>query len=544
MTLKPVIRLLRVSTEAQAGDDRASIPAQKHICEKIAQQYGLEIIATVELIDVSGTAVLQSPEMQQLLETIRRGTIHGVVAREFSRLMRPENFGDYLILQAFAESHTLLYLPDGPIDFANKMGRLMGTIRADIAGLERSEIQERMCSAKEQMRREGRWPNSERALPYGVGYDRKTCRWFYKPEAEKVREVFRRFLSGDTNYDALSEVLGLSRGSAKNVLMNAIYTGWAVYDEKRDPASGAKHLREGGRQGDRRKMARAPDEIIRVKVIENALISQSDFDRVQSLVHHKAEHNIRMRQKVGLFTYGGFVWCAKCGGRLHTWRNQFDRFYYVCSNKKRRNDAGENFCPSTQFMNRDKFEPKLDRLFGEQLTDLGFLRSLYEYQLARAKQEGSESRILRLRQVIERLESKRRRINDLYVDGEMTREERTSRLTQVDRELHQSREMLAAEVPMPVIDAEGLAKVFMPFTEWPYLSRAQRRRLLTSLEPQIKAADYVIEGLSIGLVGGHDMEATLQRLPHDLQHIPRKFGEFIEKQYPVVGQRDLSPDEE
>jgi DNA invertase Pin-like site-specific DNA recombinase len=496
---KPVIQLLRVSTSAQAGEDRASIPAQKTVCARIAQQQGLEIVATVEMIDVSGTAVLQSPEMQQLLETIKRGDVHGVVAREFSRLMRPENFADYAILQAFAESKTLLYLPDGPIDFASKMGRLMGTMRAAIAGLERSEIQERMYSAKEQMRREGRWPNSARVLPYGVGYDRKTFHWFYKPEAEKVREVFRRFLSGDMNYDGLSEVLGVSRGSAKNILQNPIYTGWAVYDEKRDPASSAKRLRAGGRQGDRRKMARAPEEIIRVRVIEDALVSQTDFDRVQSLVQHKADHHIRIRQKVGLYTYGGFLWCAECGERMHTFRNQFDRFYYICSNKKRHDDNGANLCPSSQFMNRDKFEPLLDRVFSDQLTNPAFLRDLYDYQLAQANQHGSESRTLRLGQDIDRLEAKRRRITDLYVDGEVTREDRTLRLTQLDLELRQSREMLAAEAPMPLIDAEGLASIFAPFREWTYLGRDEKRRMLSSLGPQIKAANYRIESMSLAL---------------------------------------------
>jgi site-specific DNA recombinase len=508
MTAKPVIQLLRVSTSEQAGEDRASIPAQKTVCSAIAKQYGLEIIATVEMIDISGTAVLQSPEMQQLLETIRLGKIHGVVAREFSRLMRPENFADYTILQTFADSHTLLYLPDGPIDFASKMGRLMGTMRAAIAGLERSEIQERMTSAKEQMRREGRWPNSEHVLPHGVGYDRKTCRWYYKPESEKVREVFRRFLSGDTNYDRLSEVLGMSRGSARNILMNPLYAGWAVYDQRRDPSIAGKRLREGGRQGNRRKIARAPDEIIKVKVIEEGLISQDDFDHVQSLIHHKADHNIRMRQKVGLFTYNGFVWCAACEARLHTFRNQFDRCYYVCSNKKRKN-GDENLCPETQYMSRDKLEPMLDQLFSEQLTDVRFLRRLYEYQLSQAKQPGSESRVVRLQQNVDRLQSKRKRITDLYLDGEFTHEERALRLGQLDRELLLNRELLAAEAPTPMLDAAALAHIFMPFKEWTYLARDEKRRMLATLGPQIKAADYEIEGMSIAVMDSRSMGSRL-----------------------------------
>jgi hypothetical protein len=42
--------------------------------------------------------------------------IHGVVAREFSRLMRPENYTDYSLLQVFVDTNTWLYLPEGPIN--------------------------------------------------------------------------------------------------------------------------------------------------------------------------------------------------------------------------------------------------------------------------------------------------------------------------------------------------------------------------------------------------------------------------------------------
>ena len=48
------------------------------------------------------------------------------MAREFSRLMRPENFADYALLQAIADFRTVLYLPEGPIDLNSKTGRLMG----------------------------------------------------------------------------------------------------------------------------------------------------------------------------------------------------------------------------------------------------------------------------------------------------------------------------------------------------------------------------------------------------------------------------------
>jgi hypothetical protein len=65
--LKKAIELIRVSTEAQAGDDRASIPAQRAINRRTAAQFGLTIAESIELTDVSGTAMLQAPEIQRLL---------------------------------------------------------------------------------------------------------------------------------------------------------------------------------------------------------------------------------------------------------------------------------------------------------------------------------------------------------------------------------------------------------------------------------------------------------------------------------------------
>ena len=502
---KKVIQLLRVSTSAQSGEDRASLPAQKAICAKIAQQYGLTIVRTVELVDVSGAAVLKTPEMQELLATLERGEIHGVVAREFSRLMRPENFADFIILQTFADSHTLLYLPDGPLDFASKAGRLMGTIRAAIAGLERSEIAERVASAKEQMRREGRWPNSERVLPFGVGYDRKTQTWHYTPAAERVREVFRRFLAGDTNYDGLARILGTSRGTARNILQNPIYTGWFVYDEKRDPSPAAKRLRADGRHGDRRKMPRAPEDVIRVRVIEEGLVSQADFDRVQYLIQQKAQYNIRLRQKVGLFVYAGHLWCSKCGDRLHTFRNQFDRFYYLCANKKRKDEAGNSLCPYTAYMNRDRLEAVLDRLFCQQLTDPAFLLSVYEHQRRRARESDSAGRRLRLQQEVERLQAKRSRVMELFIEGEISRGERLLRLEHLDRSLRQTEELLAAETPSMVegMDVNAVADLFSPFLEWPYLNREDKRQLLAGLAPEIKVADYEVSGVVVPLTSTH-----------------------------------------
>jgi DNA invertase Pin-like site-specific DNA recombinase len=208
-----------------------------------------------------------APEVQELVRLIADPAIHGVVTREFSRLMRPENFSDYALLQAFADTNTLLYLPEGPIDFSTKTGRLMGTIRAAIAEMERVEILERVWTSKEEERRAGGFAQSAICLPFGVGYGQER-KWHYKPEAEKVREAFRLFLSGETSYSSVGKKVGIDPYNLRVILRNPIYTGWRVIDKRRDPSPGARRVKPDGRQADRPKIQRDPEDVIRTKVDE------------------------------------------------------------------------------------------------------------------------------------------------------------------------------------------------------------------------------------------------------------------------------------
>src|SRR5260370_27382912 len=187
--VKNVIELIRVSTEAQADRYHASIPSQRLMNRRTAQTYGLDIIRTIELVDVSGTAVLRTPEMQELLKLIESPDIHGVVAREFSRVMRPDRFTDYVLFQALQDSKTVLYLPDGPIDWTTNPGRLPGPIHAAIAGLERRGMLCRSLGNKKEKSRAGKHSNNHHTFPFSAGYKRSRG-WFHYPDAQKINKEF------------------------------------------------------------------------------------------------------------------------------------------------------------------------------------------------------------------------------------------------------------------------------------------------------------------------------------------------------------------
>jgi len=502
--IKRVIELIRVSTEEQAGEDRAGIPAQRDANRRTAMAYGLTIVKNVEIVDVSGAAVLSSPQMQELLRMMESPEIHGVVTKEFSRLMRPEKFTDYALLQQFIDTRTVLYLPDGPIDLASKSGRLLGTIRAALAGLERREILDRMNDAKESMRRAGKHPGGESSLPYGVAYSPKTG-WSYKADAEKVRTAFRLFLSGETSYTVLSQKLHIPRTNVRFILENPVYTGWRVYRERRDPSSVGYVSRPGGRQGYRRKIERAPDEVIRVRVLD-PIVSEEEFRRAKQIIElKKLKHWHSNAEAPNHYTYNGFLTCGDCASPLytHTAKDEF----YVCKSRNTREArlrAARGLVPcSNRYMLRKKLEPKIDALFGEKLREPEFLsRVVDEFN---ASTQNTASAAAAERSVVDRklatLEAKRQRILEAFFDGAIDKGERDSRIVQVDAELSAFRKIHLDMPAGPDVRSEAeIEQALEPFAEWEFLERDDKRALLAALCPEIQIERYVIKSLMLNMV--------------------------------------------
>ena len=487
--MKKVIELIRVSTEQQAANDKASIPAQRAVNARTCSQYGLEVVRSIEVTDVSGASVLLAPEIQELKRLIQSPEIHGVVAREFSRLMRPENFEDYALLEAFAQSKTVLYLPEGPIDLTSKSGRLMGALRAAIAGMERTEILERVWTAKEEKRRRGELAQSQIVLPFAVGYERDRG-FFYKPEAERVREAFRMFLAGNHNYLKLARLVGVTPRGMHLVLRNPIWTGWRVIDKKRDTSAAGRYPTTNGRQADRRKIKRAPEEVLRIKVISNPLVSEADFQAVQRIMDQKQAKHWRCQENIERrFTYNSFLTCSVCGEIVHTALARRD--YYACKGRRMAHTC------STMYMRREKLEAILDNLFATRLTNPAFVKQCVDELKQRASNRDSAQRIQRLTDEINALRGKRERVIDGFVEGVIGREERNRRLIAIDHDIQATEEILVREGPIPFMDSPDLIEAFAPLGEWEYWTREQKRSVLSALVPDIRVANYKVESLGL-----------------------------------------------
>ena len=423
--MKKAIELIRVSTEAQAGEDRAGIPAQRAVNHRTAAQHGLTIIKTIEITDVSGTAVLRAPGMQELLRLIESPDVDGVIAKEFSRLMRPENFGDYALLQHFIDTKTVLYLPDGPLDFASEAGKLLGGIRALIAGQERREMLRRLQDAKEAMRRAGKNGGGASVLPYGVGYSKERG-WYYTPEIEKVKSVFQRFLGGETSYETIGRELNIPRQSVRYILENPIYTGWRVYDERRDPSPAGYVSSSHGRQGNRKKIPRPAEEVIRVRILD-PIVSEEDFALAQEMIQTKRRKHWRVRKETpNRYTYNGFLTCGDCGQLIYTHTSKHE--FYFCKSRhprERRKRALDGLMPcENTYMLRKKLEPKIDHVLADMLCKRSFLERVVNEHNERSEIPVPASDQAGLTANINALREKRQRVLDTFFEGIIDKQQR------------------------------------------------------------------------------------------------------------------------
>ena len=452
--------------------------------------------------DVSGTAVLCAPEMQELLRLIESPDIHGVVAKEFSRLMRPENFKDYELLQAFVDTCTLLYLPDGPIDFSSSMGGFMGLIRAGMARIERREILARMNDAKEAMRLAGRNTGGRSTLPFGVDYS-DASGWSYTAEAEKVRAAFDMVRMTSLPYAEIARRLNIPRTNLRFILQNPIYIGIRQYDQRRDSSTGGYTPGNDGRQGHRRKIARAPEDVIRCKVMDG-LVSQELFQAVRQILNVRAKREQAIRTKnAPKYLFNGLLYCGVCDSPMYSHTNQKDSHYYCKLNGTRARKLNSGSGCHTPYIRATVIEPKIEELLSARLQDTNFLDVVAAAYSKSQEVPISVSDVTAIRRQIENLTARRGRILEAFFDGSIDRSQRDEQLAKVDAELQAYKAMaMPTTVAGSSLSAADLAQLFSVFVEMPFLQRNDKRSLLKGLGVEIFVRGYEICSVAIRNVAG------------------------------------------
>jgi DNA invertase Pin-like site-specific DNA recombinase len=138
-----VISLIRFSTAEQVAEGKAGIEGQRRVNIASAAYHGVKIRREIVAIDVSGRHVNNDPNFRDLFEELKDPALSGVLVPDQSRVFRPENYGDYAILDHFACNGKLIYTPTGRIDPTTPEGRMTLVMGGLISGEELHRIRDR-----------------------------------------------------------------------------------------------------------------------------------------------------------------------------------------------------------------------------------------------------------------------------------------------------------------------------------------------------------------------------------------------------------------
>ena len=495
----PVAALVRVSTKEQAADDRAGIPRQKEVIRRAAEIHGLNIVHTIELSDVSGTATAQTPEVQRMMDMLRGQSIKGVVVADLDRLVRPERFGDFALLDIFKDTGAKLYSGSRILDFSDDATFMVGGIEGLFAGMERRMIKKRMQDAKEEKRKRGKHPNSTITLPRGIGYDRKAEKFTLTTGLADVMEAFRIVdEEGNSNLCAVGRRVGIQSRTLADLLRNPIYTGWRVYDKKRGLD---KYSQVNGRQSDRKKVVRSANDIIRVKVIDPAPVAQERFDRVQSILKEKKTSWRKQRDNKAIFMATGLARCGICGDRIYTSsgkkKGRVKPGYYYCKRNHYQLKKETGGC-RLENIRQDVLDETLIQLVAKYLSDANTIKSLVDAHVARTSQPPTSTG--EINQAILRENGKKlERLTDIYLAGAIDIDEFTRRKSRLELERQNITTSVDKHKPVHSQDMGDITRLIVrgAISFGRMTSAADRKVVLDGMLSQVDVTNDGVTGFSV-----------------------------------------------
>ena len=113
-----IIALLRVST------DKQDVARQRGDIDRLKSRFGVNVVRTLELFGVSGTATLDDKQVQQVLNDLALANVDGIGLSSLDRLFRPgKRYGQFAILDRFVDEGKKIWSArEGEIDPATDEG--------------------------------------------------------------------------------------------------------------------------------------------------------------------------------------------------------------------------------------------------------------------------------------------------------------------------------------------------------------------------------------------------------------------------------------
>lgn len=228
---------VRVSTARQA-EEGYSLDAQRSKLEKHCEAQDWLVEPQHVYIDagISGKTT-ERPAYQAMLQAVSAGDVRRIVAVKMDRFSR--SVRDFLDLLDYCKEHDCAVVSLGEsIDTSTPIGRMMITVIAAVAEMEKETIKERLMSGRAQKATEGGHAGGR--IEFGYTYAGGDVWHVDAAQADTVRRIFDLFLDGYGLRKLADKLNKEQRTTATGgqwyaatvgyVLRNGAYAGYTQWD--------------------------------------------------------------------------------------------------------------------------------------------------------------------------------------------------------------------------------------------------------------------------------------------------------------------------
>lgn len=310
------LRKSRADMDAEARGEGETLAKHRQALTDYARRRGLLIVREYAEI-VSGDSISARPQMQALLEDVKRGMYAGVIVNDVDRLGRGDSIDQEIIKLTFAASHTLIITPYADIDPTSIQDGDMLDFRMFFARAEYKMITRRMSQGRTRSAAAGNWVSGRAPYGYTTVKHGKDIRLSPDPEtAPIVKMVYDWYAKGEAGYHLIAQRLndmgiqssqnkGFTQFVIKRMLENPAYIGRTEYGQH----ATIEQFEDGKRV---KKYVRATPGI----VIDNthpAIISPEVWQAVRERAALARHRSPVATNKVSSNPFAGLVYCAECG---------------------------------------------------------------------------------------------------------------------------------------------------------------------------------------------------------------------------------------
>src|SRR5215212_738958 len=311
-----VIVYSRVSTDAQERDG-TSLDTQERACLGFARQQGWRVVEAIR--DTASGYTLDRPGMERIRRLMRDGAGDVVLSYAVDRLARNQTKLAVLLDEAEEAGVALECVTEKVED--SPLGKLVMSLRAFAAEVEREKMGERTTRGKIERARTGRMPQAFGRGCYGYLYNPSTAQREIEPfQAEVVRRIFTRYTElrsfdrvctelirdGITTFDGGHwRPIGVRR-----VLQNESYVGRLIYRRTR-------WIRARGKDGrmHRKQVERPVEDHIEIVGASPQIVDVALWQRVQQIITD-AERTRRAPTPARTYELRGRMTCGVCGASM------------------------------------------------------------------------------------------------------------------------------------------------------------------------------------------------------------------------------------